>query len=69
MIGTEGFTDAQSFVKAFAKMIVESFEMSKSCHENNLPDLLQNLISNPGEGSRIFEMRLYNLFLSEEDYR
>lgn len=50
-IGTEGFTDAQSFVKAFAKMIVESFEMSKPCHEKNLPDLLLNLINNPEKGN------------------
>lgn len=50
-IGTEGFADEQSFAKAFAKMVVESFEMSESCHEKSLPDLLLNLISNPGEGN------------------
>ncbi len=46
-IGTEGFADVLSFVKSFAKMVAEAFEMAETSREKNL----LNLISNSGEGS------------------
>lgn len=50
-IGTEDFADASTFVRVFAEMVIEAFEIAKPDGSNKMSEPLIDLAGNTGESS------------------